>query len=557
MAALNQLSSTVKQADNDSTEQFIRQLIINVEEHILLHHVNKLLALPMFLKIIQIPMPEPSGQIKKGCAKACYSTTGLPYNLGSRIIGPRGCTVKAIQKLCACSIQLNFIEDNLLQIQIVVEPDYESTVNFKIWRAFQIIHSLLQYYPTGKDMVKTIQFDDFNFYENHVEIINNCYTIQKPYPSDINDVITVSSDYYSVGKRFLLEMLKVLEKKMLTYHMNNLLVLPMFQKIFCIPQPAPIGKVQIGYAMKIYSASNYPFSIASRIIGPRGLTIKVIQTLCKCRIHLRWKEINVLQIKVFTEKNFRSIVDFTIWKAFECINRLLEIPPTEEDAVKAIQCNDLEFYKSQYKLLKSRCLIHYPHHSDTDSVNALLSEKKYETIRNVLNMFTKLEENLSLYHMKNLLSLPVLQNVLHAPPPQPSGEIEKIDSIKKYSTWRCPFDIGSRIIGPHGFTVKAIEKICECRIHVEYEKEHTWKVTVRAENDVLSTLNFKIWKSFECIDYLLKIYPYDEDNVDVIQRADLQFWERQMEIIFNSLPVLLSHEQLLNEHDVESLPQSE
>ncbi|KRY40676.1 hypothetical protein T01_14130 [Trichinella spiralis] len=77
MSSLSQLSSTVKQVDEDSTEQFITQLIINVEEHILLHHVNKLLALPMIQHIIQIPTPEPSGQIKKGFAETCYSTAGI------------------------------------------------------------------------------------------------------------------------------------------------------------------------------------------------------------------------------------------------------------------------------------------------------------------------------------------------------------------------------------------------------------------------------------------------------------------------------------------------
>ncbi|KRX29146.1 hypothetical protein T05_495, partial [Trichinella murrelli] len=71
MSLLSQLSSTVKQVDEDSTEQFITQLIINVEEHILLHHVNKL---PMIQHIIQISTPEPSGQIKKGFAETCYST---------------------------------------------------------------------------------------------------------------------------------------------------------------------------------------------------------------------------------------------------------------------------------------------------------------------------------------------------------------------------------------------------------------------------------------------------------------------------------------------------
>ncbi|KRZ80052.1 Protein quaking-A [Trichinella papuae] len=557
MTSLSELSSTVKQGDKDSTEQFIRQLITNAKEHILLQHVNKLLALPMFQNIIQIPTPEPSGEIKKGFAETCYSTTGWSYNLGSRIIGPRGCTVKAIQILCGCSIQLNFIKDNLLQIQIFVEPDYESIVKFKIWKTFQLIYCLLRTDPSGKDMVKTIQFDDFQFYESQVEIIKNWFTIQQPYHPDTNGVSAVSSNDYSVGKRFSLEMLKVLEKQMLAYHMNNLLVLPMFQKIFCIPQPAPIGTVKAGRDKRIYPALNYPFSIASRIIGPRGLTIKVIQKLCGCRIQLRWKEINDLQITVFTKKNFESTVNFKLWRAFECIDRLLEIPSTEEDVVRAIQFNDLKFYKSQHKLLKARFPIHYQRHSDTDSVNVLLSKQNFETTQNVLNMFSKLEENMSLYHMKNLLSLPMLQDVLHAPLPQRRGEIKNAFSMKIYSNWHYPFDVGSRIIGPHGSTVKAIENLCECRIHLKYEEGNAWKVTVHAENDVDSILKFKIWKSFQFIDYLLKIYPFDEDYVGAIQHVDTQFWERQMEMIFSSFPVHDSHELLLNEHDMKSLPQSE
>ncbi|KRX33688.1 hypothetical protein T06_1678, partial [Trichinella sp. T6] len=95
----------------------------------------------MIQNIIQIPTPEPSGQIKKGFAETCYSTAGLPYNMAGRIIGPRGCT-------------------------IFVEPDYESIVKFKIWKAFQLIYCLLRMDPSGKDMVQAIQSDDFKFYES-------------------------------------------------------------------------------------------------------------------------------------------------------------------------------------------------------------------------------------------------------------------------------------------------------------------------------------------------------------------------------------------------------
>ncbi|KRY45515.1 hypothetical protein T03_17088 [Trichinella britovi] len=193
MSSLSQLSSTVKQVDEDSTEQFRR-----------LNQLDKL---------------------KKGFTETCYSTAGLPYNMTGRIIGPRGCT-------------------------IFVEPNYESIVKFKIWKAFQLIHCLLRIDPSGKDMVQAIQSDDFKFYESQVEIIKNCFTIQQPYHSDVNDLNAVSSNHYSVGKRFSVEMLKVLEKQMLTSHMNNLLALPMFRDIFSIPSPAVSGRVTNGCAKK-------------------------------------------------------------------------------------------------------------------------------------------------------------------------------------------------------------------------------------------------------------------------------------------------------------------
>ncbi|KAL1232680.1 KH domain-containing RNA-binding protein qki.S [Trichinella spiralis] len=388
MSSLSQLSSTVKQVDEDSTEQFITQLIINVEEHILLHHVNKLLALPMIQNIIQIPTPEPSGQIKKGFAETCYSTAGLPYNMTGRIIGPRGCTVKAIQLLCGCSIELNFIKYNLLLIQIFVEPDYESIVKFKIWKAFQLIYCLLCMDPSGKDVVQAIQSDDFKFYESQVEIIIKFFIIQQHYHSDINDVSAVSSNHYSVGKRFSVEMLKVLEKQMLTSHMSNLLALPMFRDIFSIPSPAASG----------------------RIIGPRGLTVKVIQTVCECRIRLRWKEVNALQIEVFVERDFESIVKFKLWRAFECINCLLKSFSSDEDMVNAVQLKDLKFYATRAEMLK----VHFPVNlCGADLLNAPLNEKN-SFITNLLTL-TRLQTFFIFRHLYKLekLKTHLLRRFIH------------------------------------------------------------------------------------------------------------------------------------------------
>ncbi|KRX58197.1 Protein quaking [Trichinella sp. T9] len=233
-----------------------------------------------------------------------------------RIIGPRGYTVK-----------------------IFVEPDYESIVKFKVWKAFQLIYCLLRMDPTGKDM--------------------------QPYHSDVNDINAVSSNHYSV-----VEMLKVLEKQMLTCHMNNLLVLPMFHDIFSIQSPAASGRVTNGCAKKIYSLLDFPFNIAGRIIGPRGLTVKVIQTVCGCRIRLRWKELNALQIEVFVERDFESIVKFKLWRAFECINCLLKTFSSDEDMVNAIQLKDLKFYATQAEMLKVHFLINL---SGVDSLNAPLT----------------------------------------------------------------------------------------------------------------------------------------------------------------------------------------
>ncbi|KRY20938.1 hypothetical protein T03_1262 [Trichinella britovi] len=114
--------------------------------------------------------------------------------------------------------------------------------------------------PSGKDMVQAIQSDDFKFYKSRVEMIKNCFTIQQPYHSDVNDINAVSRNHYSVGKRFSVEMLKVLEKQMLTCHINNLLELPMFRDIFSIPSPAVSGRFTNGCAKKIYSILDFPFN---------------------------------------------------------------------------------------------------------------------------------------------------------------------------------------------------------------------------------------------------------------------------------------------------------
>ncbi|KRZ61399.1 hypothetical protein T02_6359 [Trichinella nativa] len=63
---------------------------------------------------------------------------------------------------------------------------------------------------------------------------------------------------------------------------------------------------------------------------------------------------------------------------------------------------------------------------------------------------------------------------------------------------------------------------------------------VFAENDYDSILMFKLWKAFQCINCLLEIHPFYKDIVGEIQQADSQFWERQMEIIFNGLPIISS-----------------
>ncbi|KRX72966.1 hypothetical protein T06_12087 [Trichinella sp. T6] len=436
MPPLSQLSSTVKQVNEDSTEQFITQLIINVEDHILLYHVNKL---PMIQHIIQISKPEPSGQIKKEFAETCYSTAGLPCNM------------------------------------------------------------------TGKDMVQAIQSDDFKFYESQVEIIKNCFTIQQPYHSDVS---AVSSNHYSVGKRFSVEMLKVLEKQMLTSHMNNLLALPMFRDIFSILSPAVSGRLTNGCAKKIYSLLDFPFDIEGRITGPRGSTVKVIQTVCECRILLRWKEVNSLQIEVFVERDFESIVKFKLWRTFECINCMLKTFFSDEDTVNAIQLKDLKFYATQAEMLK----VHFPINlSGVDSLNAPLYEK---------NSF--------------------ITNILHLPPPVQNREIKKAFATKIYSTLHYPFDVAKRIMGSNSLTAKAIQNICECRIQVIHEKNNTIKVMVFPENDYDSILMFKVWKAFQCINCLLEIHPFDKDFVGEIQKADSQFWERQMEIIFNSLQIISS-----------------
>ncbi|KRX68549.1 hypothetical protein T09_7533 [Trichinella sp. T9] len=351
MSSLSQLSSTGKQVDEDSTKQFIMQLIINVEEHILLHHVNKLLALPMIQNIIQIPTPEPSGQIKKGFAETCYSTAGLPYNMAGRIIGPRGCTVKAIQLLCGCGIELNFIKYNLLLIQIFVEPDYESIVKFKIWKAFQLIYCLLRMDPSGKsdeDMVNAIQLKDLKFYATRAEMLKVHFPVNLTGADLLNAQLNEKNSFNTVG---IVDMFEKLEENILLYHMKNLLTLTRLQNILHFPPPVQFGKIKNGFATKIYSSLHYPFDVAKRIIGPNNLTAKAIQNICECRIQLLHEKNNTIKVMVFAENDYDSILMFKLWKTLQCINCLLEIHPFGKDFVGEIQQADSQFWERQMEII--------------------------------------------------------------------------------------------------------------------------------------------------------------------------------------------------------------
>ncbi|KRX65633.1 hypothetical protein T06_15988 [Trichinella sp. T6] len=348
MSSLSQLSCTGKQVDEDSTEQFIMQLIINVEKHILLHHVNKLLALPMIQNIIQIPTPEPSGQIKKGFAETCYSTAGLPYNMAGRIIGPRGCTVKAIQLFCGCRIRLRWKEVNALQVEVFVERDFESIVNFKLWRAFECINCLLKTFSSDEDMVNAIQLKDLKFYAARAEMLKVHFPVNLSGADLLNAPLNEKNSFITVG---IVDMFEKLEENILLYHMKNLLTLTRLQNILHLPPPVKFGKIKNGFATKIYSSLHYPFDVAKRIIGPNSLTAKAIQNICECRIQLLHEKNNTIKVMVFAENDYDSILMFKLWKTLQCINCLLEIHPFGKDFVGEIQQADSQFWERQMEII--------------------------------------------------------------------------------------------------------------------------------------------------------------------------------------------------------------
>ncbi|KRX52308.1 hypothetical protein T09_314 [Trichinella sp. T9] len=288
-------------------------------------------------------------------------------------------------------------------------------------------------------------------------------------------------------------------------------------------------------------------SDVEKLVGKHGSVLWAIQTITDTLIIIEnftfTKNFKKMIFCAANARNLRSTIHFIRI----LIENKLNIQRLADNMAKRVYCKQRVQDTIQRTVMlrssrtgRARRMTISIHHTPCYSTLTTSFLPPVDLQKGIVDMFEKLEENILLYHMKNLLTLTRLQNILHFPPPVQFGKIKNGFATKIYSSLHYPFDVAKRIIGPNNLTAKAIQNICECRIQLLHEKNNTIKVMVFAENDYDSILMFKLWKTLQCINCLLEIHPFGKDFVGEIQQADSQFWERQMEIIFNSLPIISS-----------------
>ncbi|KAL1245126.1 Uncharacterized protein TSPI_01567 [Trichinella spiralis] len=118
------------------------------KEELIEQYIDDLFKLPMFQNV-ESP-PEPSGSVKYAVARMCMDISQKPWNVRGRIFGPRGSTVKAIEKYSECEVDLAFFFPGKMCARISVR-DYENVGNWKIEKAKMFIEELLKVPEDGND----------------------------------------------------------------------------------------------------------------------------------------------------------------------------------------------------------------------------------------------------------------------------------------------------------------------------------------------------------------------------------------------------------------------
>ncbi|KRY09850.1 Uncharacterized protein T12_3761 [Trichinella patagoniensis] len=125
-----------------------------VKKAILQQHINSTFMLPMFA-VIPTP-PPPTGEIIEKRFIVYIPTNGCPFDVYLRIIGPRGSTVKSIQRTTGCKVVLCREGPEMVRVDIYT-MDYENVADWRIGEVKKRIRELIKIPLDGQDTIKKLQ----------------------------------------------------------------------------------------------------------------------------------------------------------------------------------------------------------------------------------------------------------------------------------------------------------------------------------------------------------------------------------------------------------------
>ncbi|KRX75257.1 Uncharacterized protein T06_16246 [Trichinella sp. T6] len=125
-----------------------------VKKAILQQHINNTFMLPIFANT-PTP-PSPTGEIMEKRFIVYIPSNGCPFDIYLRIIGPRGSTVKSIQRTTGCKVVLYREGPEMVRIHIYA-MDYENVADWRIGEAKKRIWELIKIPLDGQDTIKKLQ----------------------------------------------------------------------------------------------------------------------------------------------------------------------------------------------------------------------------------------------------------------------------------------------------------------------------------------------------------------------------------------------------------------
>ncbi|KRY83174.1 hypothetical protein T4D_4366 [Trichinella pseudospiralis] len=318
---------------------------------------------------------------------------------------------------------------------------------------------------------------------------------------------------------------RTLRSMVMEHYIEELFGIDFFKQIL-IP-PHPYGRVRRKKFTKVIATNEYNFNVASRIIGPKGSTVKTIERYSGCRVKLINTRSNPLHVKIVA-KDYVNVAKWRIEKALEGIQHVLNnenynvsLNQLGELAVRQGSCEKppVSYHYRLKAFNRNDEAVNEENEEDEKELTAILFDSDDENDENFheLEMCTreqfqgKLRQSEKVIDVLNgirddamrSMAMEQLVEELTIPvPPVPSGSVINKVVTLRFVKSAYHFKIGSRIIGPAGSTVQAIVRYSGCQIRVCNVQRGLLDVHIIV-NDYESVVDWRIEKAIEGINYVL------------------------------------------------------